>query len=361
MPADGLCADLTCDKEIKHLYECHCCSRLICFHHLSEHIEAAQRNKERFNSLRNELKPVVNTFKVIVEKKLLNIEREKNLIERAQKIFNVQIGSVDEVQIIFEEIKEAIALSQLDGIIKVEPTSLNTKNCSCICKCGNQNDELLSKTTSPPPKSLVHYNLTDTTNTSTITTDNEHSMCDTSVTLDRISLDRTTATIEDNDDDNEQNEVKSMSINGLRGICPLTFNGAFGLTIANHSMDFCSKKKTRPIGLYGHFINKHELKPIYARCLLKAISNNEDPKTAKIFDENDHVIDRSSNIPCPFSKNMVHLIQCSRKNIKKVPCPYIPLKIPALYMHLKHYHGVSCSLARTLVAQSKEIQKEKVN
>ncbi|CAF4432979.1 unnamed protein product [Adineta steineri] len=113
MPADGLCASLTCDKEIKHLYECHCCSSLICFHHLSEHVQVTQRNKERLDSLRNELKTVVGTLKVIIEKKLLNIEREKSLIERAQRLLGVENGSIDEVQIIFEEIKQAIALSQL--------------------------------------------------------------------------------------------------------------------------------------------------------------------------------------------------------------------------------------------------------
>ncbi|CAF1146718.1 unnamed protein product [Adineta steineri] len=197
MPADGLCTDLTCDKDIKHLYECHCCSSLICFHHLSEHIEATQENKEQFKSLRNELKTIVDTFKVIIEKKLLNIEREKNLIEQAQKLLDAKTGSIDEVQTISEEIKEAIALSQLDGIIKVEPALQNTKSCSCICKCTNQNDELLLKTTSSTSnRSPVHQNLTDETNTSMITTDDEYSMCDTSVTLDCILLDRTTVTIE---------------------------------------------------------------------------------------------------------------------------------------------------------------------
>ncbi|CAF4310739.1 unnamed protein product, partial [Adineta steineri] len=112
MPVDGLCADLTCDKNIKHLYECHCCSSLICFQHLNEHIEATQGNNEQFKSLRNELKTAVDTFKVIVEEKLLNIEREKSLIEKAQKLLDLENSSIDEIQIIFEEIKQAIAFSQ---------------------------------------------------------------------------------------------------------------------------------------------------------------------------------------------------------------------------------------------------------
>ncbi|CAF4383896.1 unnamed protein product, partial [Adineta steineri] len=45
-----------------------------------------------------------------------------------------------------------------EGIIKLEPTLPNTKNCSCISKIFL--DELLSKTTSSISKSLVHLNLT---------------------------------------------------------------------------------------------------------------------------------------------------------------------------------------------------------
>ncbi|CAF4372107.1 unnamed protein product, partial [Adineta steineri] len=70
----------------------------------------------------------------------------------------------------FEEIKEAIAFSQL-GIIKVEPTLPNTKVCSCVCKCTSLNDEFLSEITSSRlNKSLVHLNLRDKTNTSMMTT-----------------------------------------------------------------------------------------------------------------------------------------------------------------------------------------------
>ncbi|CAF4080345.1 unnamed protein product [Adineta steineri] len=359
MPADGLCADLTCDKETKHLYECHCCSSLICFHHLSEHIEAAQRNKERFNSLQNELKTVVDKFKVIIEKKLLNIEREKSLIEKAQQFLDAKNDSIDEVQIIFEEIEKAIGLSQLQGIIKLEPTLPNTKNCSCISKIFL--DELLSKTTSSPSKSLVHLNLTDKTNTSIITTDNKYSMCDTSGIVDCNSLVRTTATIEDEDIDKEQNKCESKSIYRLRGLCPLTFNGAFGLTAANHSMHFCLNKKTDLIGLYDHFLSKHQLQSICIRRLLRAISNNEDPKTTKLFNENEDVINHLYKMPCPFSKKMTHLIRCPKKNIKRVPCTYILSRNTSLNWHLQYYHGASSSLARELVVQSKKIQMKNIN
>jgi len=43
MPQIGLCKDLKCDNETKELYECHCCSELICFDHLTEHVEITKK------------------------------------------------------------------------------------------------------------------------------------------------------------------------------------------------------------------------------------------------------------------------------------------------------------------------------
>ncbi|CAF4081207.1 unnamed protein product [Rotaria sordida] len=80
----GFCTDLTCDKEIKELYECHCCSRLICLNHLIEHAEITKQNKERLDSRRNELITVITTLKLIIEQKLFDIEREKKLIQQAE-------------------------------------------------------------------------------------------------------------------------------------------------------------------------------------------------------------------------------------------------------------------------------------
>ncbi|CAF4209545.1 unnamed protein product [Rotaria sordida] len=81
------CTDITCDNEIKELYECHCCLRLVCFYHLSKHIEIVKENKQRLNNLRNELNTVVYTLKLIIEEKLLIIEREQNLVEQTKKNF----------------------------------------------------------------------------------------------------------------------------------------------------------------------------------------------------------------------------------------------------------------------------------
>jgi hypothetical protein len=113
MPQTGLCTDVTCEKEIKQLYECHCCSCLICWNHLNEHVEIAKRNKERSDNLSHELIIRTATLKLIIEKKLLVIKHEKKLIEQAEKLFDVRIYSIDEMQDIFEKINQAIAYNPL--------------------------------------------------------------------------------------------------------------------------------------------------------------------------------------------------------------------------------------------------------
>ncbi|CAF1608939.1 unnamed protein product [Rotaria sp. Silwood1] len=109
MPKKGPCTDITCDDGIKELYECHCCSRLICINHLIQHIETTKQNKRRLDSLRNELNTVVNTLELIVEEKLFTIRREQNLIEQAKKFLDISSTPIDELQNIFEQINQTIA------------------------------------------------------------------------------------------------------------------------------------------------------------------------------------------------------------------------------------------------------------
>ncbi|CAF4352821.1 unnamed protein product [Rotaria sordida] len=114
MPEIGQCTHITCDNEIKELYKCHCCLRLICLYHLNIHAEITkQNNNRRLDNLRNELNTVVNTLKLIVEEKLLTIEHEQNLIKQAKKFLDISSSSIDELQNIFEKINQTIALNRL--------------------------------------------------------------------------------------------------------------------------------------------------------------------------------------------------------------------------------------------------------
>ncbi|CAF1384956.1 unnamed protein product [Rotaria sordida] len=147
MTEKGSCTDITCDDEIKELYHCHCCLRLVCLTHLIRHVEITKQNKQRLDSLRNELNTVINTLKLIVEEKLITIKREQNLIEQANKFLDAPNSSIDELQNIFEQINQTIVSNRSEEmILKVEPSLSETKYCSCVYKCNmehmNSNDAL---------------------------------------------------------------------------------------------------------------------------------------------------------------------------------------------------------------------------
>jgi hypothetical protein len=109
MPQTGYCTDVTCNKKLTELYECHCCSWLICLKHLLEHVEVSKRDKKiQLDSIRNELISISYTLELIVEKKMYEIETEKQLINQAKIIIDKSEHTIEEIQLISEEINQAI-------------------------------------------------------------------------------------------------------------------------------------------------------------------------------------------------------------------------------------------------------------
>ncbi|CAF3696042.1 unnamed protein product [Rotaria sp. Silwood1] len=296
MPEKGSCTDITCDNEIKELYECHCCLRLVCFYHLSEHIEIVKENKQQLDSLRNELNTVVYTLKLIIEEKLSIIEREQNLTEQVKKILDESSSSIDELKNMFEKINQTIASNRSD-------------------------DEYL--------------------------TDINHDF------IDIVSIDETTNSIED-EHVNEEKKPKQKPYRRIFRKCPLTFNGAYGLTEANHSIEFCEHGKTRRIELYSHFIHKHQLKKIYVRRLVRAVVDDQDPRITKLFDGSENVINHFYKIPCPICCGQINSSEYTRQNIVTVPCQPRLVPLHNFKQHLQHSHKISNSLAQKLVDSFKQ-------
>ncbi len=109
MPQTGYCTDVTCNKELTELYECHCCSWLICLKHLLEHVEISKRDKKiQLDTIRNELISISYTLESIVERKINEIETEKQLINQAKTIIDKTGHTIEEIQLILEEINQAI-------------------------------------------------------------------------------------------------------------------------------------------------------------------------------------------------------------------------------------------------------------
>ncbi|CAF3878085.1 unnamed protein product [Rotaria sp. Silwood1] len=199
MPEKGPCTDITCNNEIKELYECHCCLRLICLYHLNKHVEIRkENNKQRLDNLRNEL----NTDQHV------NEEEEKRKRKPYRKIF---------------------------------------------------------------------------------------------------------------------------------GECPLTFNGAYGLTKANHSIEFC----------------EHGTTP---QRLVRAIVDDQDPRKTKLFDRNENVINHFYKVPCPFFYEQINSSEYTRQNIATVPCQLRLVTLHNFKQHLRLNHKISNLLAQKLVDSFKKSQ-----
>ncbi|CAF4023420.1 unnamed protein product, partial [Rotaria sordida] len=313
-------------------YDCHCCLRLVCFYHLSKHIEIVKENKQRLDNLRNELNTVVCTLKLI-------IEREQNLVEQAKKIFDEPSSSIDELKNIIEKINQTIASNRSEEItVKVESSLLETKYCSCVCKCNKEN-----------------MNSNDVTEELRISKDDEYSTDINHDSIDAVSMDETTNSIEDQHV-NEENKPKQKPYRRIFRKCPLTFNGAYGLTEANHSIEFCKHEQTRQFELYNHFIQKHRLKKVYAQRLVRAVVDGQDPKITKLFDENENVINHFYKVPCPICCGQINSSEYNGQNRVTVTCQPRFIILQQLKQHLRRNHKISNLLANKLVDDIKQNQ-----
>ncbi|CAF2982630.1 unnamed protein product [Rotaria sp. Silwood2] len=155
-----------------------------------------------------------------------------------------------------------------------------------------------------------------------------------------------------------QKKSKRKSCKTIFGECPLTFDGAYGLTQANHSIEFCECEKDCRFLLYDHFIKKHKLKEVCAQRLIQAVADNHDPRTIKLFDENESIIDYLWKVLCPFINGRLGLIEYSQKYLKNIPCSNQLIRLDNLKHHLRRRHHVCNSYTQKLVDVFKAIQSK---
>ncbi|CAF4538552.1 unnamed protein product, partial [Rotaria sp. Silwood2] len=90
--------------------------------------------------------------------------------------------------------------------------------------------------------------------------------------------------------------ISSSSIAKYRGLCPLTFDGVFGLTKAKHLTRLCSNQTVRRQVLYTHFVHIHSMDTIYAKRLVKAILQGQDPKTTKLSSDDEDIFNKHNKL-----------------------------------------------------------------
>ena len=119
MPQSGLCVDSRCDGEIRRLYECHCCSQLICLTHLIEHEE-----KEKFHSLTQQLRTKIDWIQSTIQNRLKRIEEETMFVQRERKYLQQANQFLDGRSFPIEDIQKIL----LDFDQLVQSHSLRNKH-----------------------------------------------------------------------------------------------------------------------------------------------------------------------------------------------------------------------------------------
>ncbi|CAF3043647.1 unnamed protein product, partial [Rotaria sp. Silwood2] len=182
-----------------------------------------------------------------------------------------------------------------------------------------------------------------------ISKDDEYSMDIDRDFIDIVSFDESTKSVMDQHVNEKQEKHKPKTFIEVFGKCPLTFDGAYGLTKANHSVKLCEQRRTRRIELYRHFTQTHLLKQVYAQRLAEAVDDNQNPRLLKLFDENEDVIDHFIKVPCPFFYERINSSEYTRRNAAIPSCRHRLVELNKLKRHLRLYHNISTSLARNIV------------
>ncbi|CAF0995718.1 unnamed protein product [Rotaria sordida] len=112
----------------------------------------------------------------------------------------------------------------------------------------------------------------------------------------------------------------------LRGQCPLTHLGIYGLT-NKHKLRLCSlDKTTSDLYLFKHFHRYHHLTTTLSYTLAKAIINKLNPLTTCIFQSETNIIDER-----------YHLIRCPLNKMESFNCKR-PFFKSSLKRHLLKFH-----------------------
>jgi len=118
----------------------------------------------------------------------------------------------------------------------------------------------------------------------------------------------------DDEEDDETNVTPNRSViaSQIRGYCPLTRDGVFGINSHIHGVRLCSKKplgNQRAYRLHAHFRGFHQLTPLASLALARAIGSGQDPNTTRLFSDH-HVIlniDELRTVSCPIKKTFYSL------------------------------------------------------
>ncbi|CAF0878930.1 unnamed protein product [Rotaria sp. Silwood1] len=342
----GQCEDELCLKEANpisiRVFPClYHCKKMLCIKHLSEHdkyIENQIQFQKQLEHLWNNYTSIFNEDKIKKEFQKLKIKLE-NYQKLSEDINNVllinhfhdSMENNQKLQIAIQTVQKAIEQEyrSKSGIFDIHPktesTMIDEEENQPSIDYGN-----VSYIDIGAPKFIL---LADGYGNSIEFENEDNTMEDSSLR-----------------DDNRETPKRNISASKIRGYCPLTQDGVFGISCHLHGISLCSRKSDgsqRTYRLHEHFRRVHHLTPLASLTLARAIHSGQDPMTTQLFNEH-HIIldiDELRTVICPIKKPFINY---PLLHIVNSPCDTIK-QVRHLKDHLKRVHKFTNKAANIIV------------
>ncbi|CAF3553593.1 unnamed protein product [Rotaria sordida] len=326
----GQCEDELCLKESSpisiRVFPClYHCKKMLCIKHLSEHdkyIEKQIQFQKQLEELWNNYISIFNEDKIQKEFQILKIKLEnyqklskdiKNLL--LINHFHDSMENNQKLQMAIETVQKAI--------------EQENRSKSIICD--------------------IHPKIESVTNDED---ENQAAIDYADGYRNSIELENEDNTMEDSSLRDESNETpkRNLSASKIRGYCPLTQDGVFGINCHLHGINLCSRKShnnQRTYRLHEHFLRVHHLTSLASLTLARAIHSGQDPITTQLFNDN-HIIlniDELRTVFCPINKPFINY---PLLHIVNSPCDTIK-QVRHLKDHLKRVHKFTNKAANIII------------
>ncbi|CAF0987258.1 unnamed protein product [Rotaria sordida] len=359
----GQCEDELCLKESSpisiRVFPClYHCKKMLCIKHLSEHdkyIEKQIQFQKQLEELWNNYISIFNEDKIQKEFQKLKIKLEnyqklskdiKNLL--LINHFHDSMENNQKLQMAIETVQKAIEQENRSKSIicdihpKIESVMNDEEENQAAIDYGSETIEsfpsiLNADGNSPPTEQENEYlQFTD----------------ESDGYRNSIELENEDNTMEDSSLRDESNETpkRNLSASKIRGYCPLTQDGVFGINCHLHGINLCSRKShnnQRTYRLHEHFLRVHHLTSLASLTLARAIHSGQDPMTTQLFNDN-HIIlniDELRTVFCPINKPFINY---PLLHIVNSPCDTIK-QVRHLKDHLKRVHKFTNKAANIII------------
>ncbi|CAM4856787.1 unnamed protein product [Rotaria socialis] len=369
----GQCEDDACLKECSSLsirvFPClYHCKKMLCIRHLSEHDKCTEKqiqSKKQLENLWNSYILIFNEDKA--QEKFQNLKMKLETFQKLRKDIQ-NVLSINNFHDSMENNRKLqIAIETVEKFMEQENQSKSTINDT------EPKGELITDDYEENQQTIDYESLSLSviTNNDSETVDFCPSVLNTNGNSPLTEPDNEYfQDIAESDDygnsmefENEDNTIeastledqinitpkRNMPASKFRGYCPLTQDGAFGISCQLHGIRLCPKinGNLRTFRLHEHFRRVHHLTPLASLTLARAIRSGLNPMTTQLFDDN-HIIlniDELRTVACPINKGFINY---PTLHILNSPCDTIK-QVRQLRDHLKRVHKFTSKATNIII------------